>query len=167
MASRDITYNSVDSLKENSSISKNVDPNSLLQYLQSAEMMHVLPIIGTALDSSLKDMITGNTLSGDSHTLVYEYIIPVSAYAAWHDASTFMHIKTTNKGVVHQFSDSSSTVDFETYKHYRRSIKDKLTFFEQRLKTFLDDNASTYPLYRSDDDCDINHNDFSSGIFLY
>ena len=165
--SRDTTYNSVETLKENTSISNNVDSNSLLPYLQSAEMMHVLPILGTALDSDLKAHIDANTLTGDNYTLVYEYIIPVSAYAAWHDASTFMHIKSTNKGLVHQTSDSSATVDFANLKLYRQSIKDKLTFFEQRLKKFLDDNKTTYPLYRSNDDCDDNHEDYSNGIFLY
>ena len=163
---RDLTYNTADSLKEQTSISKNVDVNSLLPYLQSGELMHCLPILGTALDSDLKTQIENNTLTGHNYTLVYEYIIPVSSYSAWYDASTFMHVKTTNKGLVHQFSDSSATVDFATLKLYRQSIKDKLVFFEERLKQYLIDNASTYPLFRSDD-CDTNHQDYSNGIFLY
>ena len=166
MSTRDLTYNNIDTLKEQTSISKNVDVNSLLPYLQSGEMQHVLPIIGTALDTELKTQLENNTLSGDNYTLYYEYILPVSSYAAWHDASTFMHVKTTNKGLVNQFSDSSSTIDFETFRHYRKSIKDKLVFFELRLHEFLEDNKETYPLYRSDD-CDSNHNDTSSGIFFY
>lgn len=169
MISRDITYNTIETLKENTSISENVDPKSLLPYLQSAELMHIIPIIGEALDTELKKHITGNTLTGDNHTLVYEYIIPASAYASWLDSSTFMHIKTTNKGLVHQFSDNSNNIDYESFSHYRQSIRDKLTFFERRLKEYLDKNKSKYPKYRPDnDECDDKDNgEWSTGIFLY
>lgn len=168
MISRDVTYSTTESLKDNTSISSNVDPKSLLPYIQSAELMNVLPIIGVALDSDLKQKIIDNNLTGTSQTLVYEYILPVSAYASWLDSSTFMYSKTTNKGLVHQTSDSSTTIDFETFKQYRQSIKDKLHFFKQRLVNFLEDNKTTYPLYRSEDQCeDKDINAGTSGIFLY
>lgn len=167
MDSRYITYNTVESLKNQTSISQNVDPNSLLPYLQSGEMMHVLPIIGQALDSQLKQELISNTLSGDNYTLVYEYIQPVSSYASWYDASTFLNVKTTAKGLVQQSSDNSQNIDFELFKHYRQSIQDKLTFFERRLEEYLNTNASLFPQYRSDNNCSTIHNHFSSGIKFY
>lgn len=161
-----ITYSTIETLKEDTSISNNVDPKALLPYINPAELMHVTPIIGVALDNELKSLIEISGLTGNNLTLVEDYIRPVSAYASWHDSSTFMHVKSTNKGLVHQTSDSSTTVDFATLKFYRQSIKDKMTFYEERLKNYLDDNKDLFPLYRSND-CDDDHGDYSNGIYLY
>ena len=66
MSNISTTYSTVETLKEDSSISNNVDPNSLLAYIAPAELMHVTPIIGVALDDSLKAMIDANNLTGNS-----------------------------------------------------------------------------------------------------
>ncbi len=166
MSINTITYSTVATLKEDTSISQNVDAKSLLPYISSSELMHVQPIIGVALDSELKTQIENNTLSGDNFTLVEFYVRPVSAMASWYSSTIFQRSKATNKGIVHQSSDSSDTISFEDFQLYRSNIKNQLIFFENRLTKFLEDNQTTYPTYRSD--CELpTHNDSSGGLYIY
>lgn len=143
----EITYSTVESIKENTSISNNVDPKHLQNYIAVAELGHVLPIIGEDLDDVLKAAMAAGTLSADQDSLIKYYIRPVSEYASWLQSTPFLYSKTTNKSIVFQVSDSSDTVDYETFNSYRNAISSMLVTYETRLKNQLPDTA----------DCTVDH----------
>jgi hypothetical protein len=158
----DISLIGVDDIKELTSISKSISAELLEPYIIISEEYYVYPILGDALLTELKNQITGNTLSALNAILLNQYIRPLAAYGAWFEGAPFIQFKTVQKGIVKQSSDNSSNVDLSEFNVYRNSIKDKISFYEDRLAKYLDDNKSSYPLYRSN--CNNNNNN-SSGIY--
>ena len=162
------TFLTISQLKEMTAISKNVDVSYLEPFIQTSEEMHVLPILGTALTSELQGEIEAGTISGSNETLWVQYINPCSAWYSFFECSPFIHTKAFNKGLVHQFSNNSNSIDFDTFKNYKQSIKDKSTFYRNRLIEYLSDNAELYPNWRVDtNDCDqYTKKQWSGGIYL-
>lgn len=112
-----------------------------------------------ALLSELKNQITGNSITSLNQTLLVQYIRPLIAWAAWHEYVPFSAIKTTQKGEVRQNSDNSNTADLNEVAFKRNALKDKITFYQMRLKEFLEKSKDQYPLYRST--CAVSGNNWS------
>lgn len=163
----DVNYITVEDLQENTSISQNVDSTFLVPYIRSSEAMFVSPVLGTALDTELKQAITGNTLTGNNYTLVQHYIKPFASWSTYLNAITFMAFKGTNKGILRQQSDNSQIPTVEELNYLRQSIKDMQSFYKDNLIDYLEANASLYPNYRSEN-CEggSNGNTNSNGIYL-
>ena len=162
------TYLTVDELKDFTPISANVDVTLLENWIPVAESMHIVPILGTALDTALKaELEATGTLTGDNYTLL-THIQNASAWYTFLESVTFIRTKAVNKGVTQGYSDNSNTTPLDDFKDFKQSILDKAIFFRNYLIDFLTLNASTYPLWRSDDDeCGESYNkDFSGGIWV-
>ena len=167
MEYNDLTYCTSANIKKITAIVQTVSEEYIEPFIMSAEEMHIIPILGTALDTELKSELSQGILSGANETLVTNYIIPASAWYSFYDAVPFLSVKVFNKGLVKQFSDNSNPIDRDELKDYRQAVKDKATFYINNLRKFLIDNSSTYPLYRSDDNCDGGGGrHWSSGIYL-
>lgn len=161
----DVTYISVEDIKEITSISQNVDPTFLVPYVRAAEGMFVVNILGTALDAELKAMITGGTLTGNYYNLVQYYIKPLSAYSAYLQAVPFLAFKTTNKGILRNGSENAEIPAIGDITYFKQSIKDIQSYYRQELINYLEDNKTLFPNYRSD--CEDNGSkDYSNGIWL-
>lgn len=159
----DIELITTDDIKEVTSISKNVDPTLLEPFISIAEKRYVYEILGTALTSELKNQITGHTVSTPNQKLLLHYIRPLAAYASWYEAAPFIHFKTVQKGIVKQTSDNADNVTPEEFASYRASLKEKVKWYQDELKCFLDDNANAYPQYRSGN---ANRAGYNNGIYL-
>jgi hypothetical protein len=160
----DVQLISVDDIKEITSISKAIEPALLDPYILIGEEFYCYSILGDALVSELKNQITGNSLTVFNQRLLGVYIKPVAAYGAWVEASPFLSYKTVQKGVVKQSSDNSDNVSIEELAFYRQSLKDKVRFFQDRLTKYLEENKTSYPLYRAT--CCIPDQNYSNGIYL-
>lgn len=164
------TYLTVDDLKSYTPISNNVDVSQLENWIPVAETMHIVPVLGTALDTALKTEIEATgTLTGDNYTLL-RHVQNASAWYCFYEASTFLRTKAMNKGITQQYSDNSQVAPWEDFKAYRQDILDKAMFYRNYLITYLTDNKALYPLWRSND-CDDECNDsyskeFPSGIYV-
>ncbi len=153
----------VEDIRENTSISNNIDVETLQPYISSAEQMHCYSILGTALVSEIKSQISGNTLTDLNSTLLNDYIKPLCCFATWLEASPFLNYKTTVAGVVKQHSDKSESTSLDEFTFYRSAIKDKVAFHADELKKYLRINKDLYPLYRP---VDRTTTSYSNGIYL-
>lgn len=160
----DIQLISVDDLKEITSISNNIQTELLEPYLEIGQGFFVDDLIGEALLTELKNQVTGNTLTNLNQTLLSNYIKPVVAYGAWHEYVGMNSSKTTQKGEVLQSSEHSQNADLNQLTFKRQALKDKINFYQERLKTYLEKNKQSYPLYRSS--CTTNNNNYANGIYL-
>lgn len=159
----DINLITVQDIKELTSISQNVQPELLEPFISIGQSFFVDPILGESLVSELKNQLTGNTLSNYNNILLANYIRPLNAYAAWYQYIPFNAIKSTLKGEVKQSSDNSTNADLNELVFKRSSLKEIITFYENRLKDYLEVNKLLYPNYRPT--CATNNN-YSSGIYL-
>lgn len=165
----EITYLTVDDLKSYTAISKNNDVTQLENFIPVAETMFINEsVLGTALDSALKQELTNTgTLTGNNATL-WVNIKNCSAWYSYFLAIGFIRTKTTNKGETQQSSDNSQVAPLEDYKDKKQGILDIASFYRNYLIDYLDKNKSLFPLYRADlNDCgESTKKDNSSGIFL-
>lgn len=161
----DTTYLTIGRIKELTAIVKSVDPTYIEPFIEVGETMHIVPVLGLALDSELKTAIEQGTLSGNNETLVVNYIQPASAWYSFYESTPFLSIKAFNKGLVKQFSDNSTSIDREELRDYRQSILDKAVFYRNKLIDYLNNNKSLYPNYRTDNACGVPKSN-STGIFL-
>ena len=161
------TYLTVDKLKDFTPIVASVDTTLLENWIPVAETMHIVPVLGDALDSALKtELETYGTLTGNNATLL-TYILNASAWYCFLEASSFIRTKFTNKSATQQFSENSQVIEKEDFKSLRQEILDKAMFFRNKLIDYLENNKSKFPLYRSDNDCDnIGSKEYSAGIWL-
>ena len=164
----EITYLTVDKLKDFTPIVQSVDVTLLENWIPVAETMHIVPILGDALDTELKNEIelTG-TVTGNNVTLL-PYILNASAWYSFLESSSFIRTKFTNKSATQQYSENSQVAPLDDFKQLRQEILDKAMFYRNRLIDYRDNNKSLFPLYRSDDDdCDGGSNkEYSGGIYL-
>lgn len=151
----------IEDIKEVTSISDNVDVEMLEPFLATSQDMHIRPVVGDALmDAMLDDVASGGTTY---KTLIENYILKALAYSTWFSAAPFMHMKTQRKGIVLQNSDNSTNVTPEEFSIYIGRVEGSMTFYLRRLKDYLDNNKTLYPLYTQSDQ--INPTS-SSSIFL-
>ncbi len=161
------TFLTVDYLKEITSVSQSVDVNTLAPFIPIGEELWINDVLGTALKDSLITMIENGTLSGVSETLVEDYIIPASAWSCYFEASPFLMYRTENRGITKKFSENSQPLDKAEFTLFRQSINDKMSFYRNRLIQYLEDNKTTFTLWRCTDSNRINKDkDFSGGIYV-
>lgn len=157
-------------IKNMTSISKNMDDKTSLEpWISISERMHVYDILGDALTTEIKKQVqsvdTGGTMTESYQTLLNNYVKPLACFATWLEASPFLYAKTMNMGIVKQSSTNSENISKDEFTEiYRQNIKDKVAFFRNELKDFLEKNKTTYPLYRTDSPAV--STSFSSGIYL-
>jgi hypothetical protein len=157
----DTTIITINDIKEVTSISNNIDVEQLEPFLMTSQDLHIRPILGDALmDAVISSVGTGGT---DYTTLVENYILKALAYASWHSAAPFLHMKTQKKGIVKQNSDNSDNIDINEFGIYSERIESTMTFYLRRLKEYLDDNKELYPLYSASSQINPSN---SSSIFL-
>jgi hypothetical protein len=161
----DVNYITEVDLKDNTSISKNVDTNLLVPYIRSAEAMYVIDILGVALNTELKNQITGGTLSEVNKSLIDFYIKPASSWATFLSAVPFIAFKTTSKGVLRQNSDNSEVPPIQDLNWFKQAIKDNMSFYRNELLNYLENNKDKYPNYRPNNNSN-SKKTYSNGIYL-
>jgi len=157
----DTTLINIEDIKTVTSISQNIDVEMLEPFLFNAQEMYIRPICGDALmDAMLVDVATGGTAYS---TLINNQIIYALSYSVVHSFLPFNHIKIQKKGVLLQTSDSSTSASMDEFTMLSQRIENSQTFYLRRMKDYLDDNLTLYPLYAKDDQITPTS---SSSIFL-
>lgn len=140
-------------IKSNTAIQNNVDVSLITPYIETAQLLHIQPILCEDLYNDLVTNISAGTISSDYQTLLDEYIQPALSNWVFYEALPFLYVRITNKGLLLKSSDNSESVDVQTYNMLRENVKDIAQYQTKRLQKFLIDNRSLYPLYICDD-CD-------------
>lgn len=158
----DITYCTIDDIKNYTPLSQNMAEEVITPFIKMAETFHLRPVLGTNLDNALMAMISGDTLSGASYTLVTEYIIPASVWYSYYESIVSIWLRPSTKGLTKAFSDNSSSADKKDVEMFRQDAWDKAVEYTNRLIEYLNDNITTFPLYGN---CTVSKSN-STGIFL-
>ena len=154
---------SIQDIQNVSSISDNIQVESLEPFLSTSQDMYIRPLVGDALmDDMLADVATGGT---QYQSLIDNYILRALAYATVFSYLPFGHMKVQKKGIVLQNSDNSQNVSVEEFSILSQRTESTMTFYLRRLKEHLDLPASKvlYPMYATTDQISPQN---SSSIFL-
>jgi len=139
----------VNDLKKLSTISENVDCLLLEPFLNISQEMYVMPILGTALYDDIIAQIDANTVSGNTETLINDYIIPAIAFGSWYSSAPFLLYKTQRNGVLKMSTDTLTPVDPAEMSIYMSKLENLKAFYCNRLEHYLCENKTTFPLYRA------------------
>lgn len=167
----EIYFISPNYLRDNGVINANVDSRLLSPFIMRSQRIRIEPILGTDLMNRVKTsiMVEGNNITGDTKTLLENYIKPCLREWVVYDALPFLNYKLTNKSVAKKSSDNSEPSDLDELKYLRNNIRDVAEFLSQRVTDFLRANPNKYPEYLSNSDIDDiypNSTSYFSGLYL-
>lgn len=134
-------------VKKNTPIDENVDSKVLQAAMRTAQDIYIRDIIGSGLYDKLCDDINGGTLSGNYTTLVNYYIAPCLYHYIVMDSAVPMTFKMMNKSIMTRNSENSNPVDLDQLTKIVRQYQSKAEYYAQRLRDYLDENDTLFPLY--------------------
>ena len=169
MAIQHTLYISATRLKKDSAIGGSVDDNLIMPYILLAQDMHILPVLGTDLDTKLKSEIQGGTLAGDYNTLVESYIQPSLVQYSFVSLVPYLRLRFVNNAVVVMgATEQSSSATYDDLKPLMDTATDAAEFYRQRLIDYLRNNTSSFSEYTSNTGADLDPttNNYFAGINL-
>lgn len=142
-----VLFISEDYLKESSVVDENVDTRYIKRAIIRAQDITLQETIGTDLLNELKDQVENNTLTAANTTLLNSYILPFLTPTAAHEVVITAQIKIRNKGVVKMSSEDAQPVTTNELMMIIDLIKNEAQFHGERLRKYLLDNSTTFPLF--------------------
>jgi hypothetical protein len=138
-------------VKKKSIISGSVDPDSMLQFIETAQDMHVQNYLGTELYKKLMLLVSNGTIidvaNSDYKGLLDDFIKPMLAWYTQAEYIPFASYTLSNKGLFKHSSDNASTLDREEIAGLANRANDKAVFYTNRLINYLCDNSILFPEY--------------------
>ena len=169
MAIQHTLYISSTRLKKDSALGGSVSDDLIMPYILLAQDMHILPILGTDLDTKLKSDIQGGTLTGAYKTLVETYLQPALVQFAFTQLMPYLRLRFVNNAVVVMgATDQSSSATYDDLKPVMDTATDAAEFYRQRMIDYLRNNTSSFPEYSSNTGADLDPttNNYFAGINL-
>ncbi len=127
----------------------NIDEDKILPHVNTAQDIHLQPIVGTKLIDKCKDLIEAGTLNDAGNEyykdLVYIYITPTLVYLVMWDFIPFMQYEIANGGIFQHNAENSTTPSDESINMLIQKFKDKADFYVNRLTSYICDNSSNFP----------------------
>lgn len=166
MATNKVLFISVDYLKDNTPINRNVDSEILEPCILKAQNIHIEAILGTKLYEYVVTNIA--SLSVNDKKLMDDYIQPALVEWSFYRSLPYINYRFTNKSISTSNSDNSDAVDLNELHYVREDVKNAAEYLSERATLFLKDNTDIYPLYLENGDkcADIHPNktNYNSGI---
>lgn len=157
-------------LKENSVIESNTEEKLLVVKILQAQEIEIVSTIGSGLYNELKTKVVAGTITGKYLTLMEDYIQPcLVEWTLWR-LTPYMTNKFENSSIVQKNGENSISIDMNKEIYLRKEIKQVAEVYSERLKNYLCENESTFPLFQNPgsgrDVIQPNKNNYSCGMFL-
>jgi len=162
---------SMNYFKRNSVVNLNVDDELIQPHILKAQNLNIERILGTELFNAVLSDISNGTVSGDTKTLLEDYIQPTLVEWTLYTALPYLNYKVTNKSVSKKFSDNSDYSELNEVNYLRADIRNDAEYLSDRLTKYLvEDNGVKFPEYiNGNDQCDEikpTKKNFLGGIYL-
>lgn len=133
-------------VKATSFIDENVDVNLIRTTIKTAQDIHIIPILGTALSNEVLTQIDNSTLTTANTTLLDNYITLALVWWTLYEGVDVFTYKFRNKGILRETSEVTQTISLEEVKRLMDSFRNKAEYYSERVTKFLLENQATYPL---------------------
>lgn len=168
------TFITQQDLKDDTVIQNNLESKLVAPFIQVAQDIHIVKILGKALsDALLADLVINaegitEAVAARFITLL-PYVKKAHNYCTAGEATPFLAVRITNKGVNRRSSDHSSPASENEVKGIKIKFDNYAQYYKKQLECFLLDNESTYPEFRQDDadcedDCITSRSQYFSGF---
>lgn len=140
-------------VKRKSIIDGELDADKLIQFIETAQDIHIQNYLGTNLYKKLQTLIVGGTINdagnADYKTLLDDYIKPMLAWYTQAEYIPFAAYTISNGGVYRHRSDNSDAVDYGEIAGLTTRAMDKATFYTNRFIDYMNFNSELYPEFIS------------------
>jgi hypothetical protein len=136
-------------VKENTVLNYNVDDGYLKPLIDSIQNTFVRPILGSALFNEIQTEIKSGAVSELNQILIKEYIRDALKWEVCHKYTRIGTYKLNNKGAGTHSGDNFSSLNQQELNTAKSIFKDSADFYRRKLKLYLKENSSSYPLYDS------------------
>lgn len=123
------------------------DEKLLRELIWDMQELYILPIIGTGLYDQLRTQSRAGNLSALNQTLLFEKIRPVLKWIVLTNGQHIFTYKIRKQGVVKQNSENSTSADIADIDRMFKQFTAWAQTYAERLKNYLIENESDYPLY--------------------
>lgn len=152
-----------DYFKAYSPIPKNYNLDELRPYVHVAEVMWIVPIIGSPLYDELLEQVENDNVTPENATLLLA-IYPLLSFAIVTEALPFIAYHMSQVGVTKGKSENSDSVSINDVNYINTTLRSQCEIMKSNLKKFLDEHSDLYPKYYSDKSvncsCDENCSDY-------
>jgi hypothetical protein len=165
---RNILFIKVQTIKDRTGISSNIDEKLVVPEIKTAQDMYILPLLGTTLYERMLDGISAANLNTHETKLRNEYIIDTLVYYTLAEMPLPLSFQMMNIGAIRKSNANAETPSMsdliDIANHYRK----KAEFYAERMVTYLRNNCDLFPEYKNQTDRDIFPSDsgYSTSIFL-
>jgi hypothetical protein len=142
-------------VKKKSIISGSLDPDKMVQFIETAQDMHIQNYMGTALYKKVQSLIVNDTIKDIENEkyrdLLDDYIKPMLAWYAQAEFIPFAAYTISEGGLFKHRSDNSDEVRATEIAGLAERASLKASFYAERFVEFMCDNANDYPEYQLGD----------------
>lgn len=137
-------------LRTFSDINNNVDSELIKNAIREAQDITLQSTLGTLLYDKILDLVSSGTI-GDSansnyKTLLDSYIQDTLLYAAYWYSLDAIYLRPRNNGLIQpNGGENSLEVDISYYNMKRRSVQNKLEYYNDRLTKYLIEEQALFP----------------------
>lgn|SRR3990167_10552261 len=149
--SKEVGFISVEYIKSNSIVSKNIDNDIIEPFIISSQDKYIERAIGTKLFRKLEDDISASTVTGIYKTILDDYVAKCLKEFVIYEAFPFLNYKVTNKSVMRKEGDNSTSSELDELIYLRNGILDTANYYLERLKAYLYENQSSLPEFPEQD----------------
>ena len=138
-------------LKKKSIISGSVDPDKMLQFIETAQDMHIQNYLGTSLYNKLQTLIVDTTISDAANAnyklLLDEYIKPMLVWFSQAEFLPFAAYTLSETGLAKHRSENSDALTREEIAGLAARASEKASFYAERYLEYMCDNNGLYDEY--------------------
>ena len=142
-------YITVEDLKGATVIQNNIEAKLLGPYIPIAQDLHLDVLLGEALKTAFRADLTeaSDTITASTARFIdlLVYVKEAMYYCVAAEATTFLAVRITNKGINKRFSESTTSASASDVKDVKAQFTNYAEFYKNRLLCFLNDNSTVYP----------------------
>jgi len=134
----------------------NVDTDSFIQWIKTAQDIHIQNYLGTDLFDKIQADIIAGALTGDYLNLVNVHIKPMLIHWAMVEYLPFAAYTIANKGVFKHSSENAENVSKDEVDYLVEKERDLAQYYTERFIAYMCFNNALFPEYKTNTNDDIN-----------
>lgn len=138
-------------IKEETILHENVDSKLIRVAIRDAQEIHTRDKLGSALYDQILTEVSGASLTAANTTLLNTYIAPMQRYYVLMEVVVNLQFKLANSSVLIRDAENARPATANDLEMLEDKYATKADYYYRRLRKFICDNITDYPLYNSGD----------------
>ena len=148
MANETVLLVSEQRMKQWTSLDSNIRIDVLTPSILNAQQIYVQDTLGTPFFERLKAGVLANDLTTDEAAFLKDYVGPMLMQYSLYMILPHLKYKYVEKGIVSGSSEETTQTSLDELKYLRETALETAQFYDERMKEFLRDYPTLFPIYQ-------------------